>query len=609
MWKAAAKVKAAVVSSPAAGAAAAATTKKSLSSSPFHRLVTGLKRMGKTVTVVESCCGGTISASIMAIPGSSTVYHGGSIAYNTKLAKSFLMNDDDLHRRLLAAAAASSSSQDPAGEGGSEEDDADVEEADAYIRSKVQWTAEAARAFCEGAGVDYAIAEGGASGPTFRPRGLSTGFAAITVAGRDGQTGKATVLAQTVVRSTHANRAENMRLFADAAATLAVETVLGMDEGGDFGDDDDDGTLTSHNNRSTPPHEGEGAGAGGPWLDRATHLRADEEALRGLEGHPNARCVVLLDSKECLMSTSDDGVHLPRLALLPLRTVLASPLSTSFSSPTAEDDDDGPRAAPTTFLGLNPQGHPIFAVDITRDNHRHVLTSPEGVTGVQFKNTRMQAPLLPPHENELALYATALSNWKRTHRHCSSCGHGPLTPIEGGTSLKCLKENGGCGTQSWPRQDPSIIVLVTNRSGDRALLARSPRHPPKMHTALAGFVEAGETFEQAVIRETYEETGLHVDPHSIKYLSSQPWPFPRSCMVAFRATADDTQTIRIDPTEIVSAAWFDKRQVGLAATIPGAVMDLDVATRALAQNPSLEVMIPPQGVVARSLIDHWLEDA
>jgi len=138
----------------------------------------------------------------------------------------------------------------------------------------------------------------------------------------------------------------------------------------------------------------------------------------------------------------------------------------------------------------------------------------------------------------------------------------------------------------------------------------SPRHGPKLHTALAGFVEAGETFEQAVMRETFEETGIRVDPGSISYLSSQPWPFPRSCMIAFRATADDQdQEISIDPNEIVSAYWFNKSQVKQAATVPGAVMNHDVAAKALKQNPSLDVLIPPQGVVARTLIDDWLEDA
>lgn len=130
-----------------------------------------------------------------------------------------------------------------------------------------------------------------------------------------------------------------------------------------------------------------------------------------------------------------------------------------------------------------------------------------------------------------------------------------------------------------------------------------------MHTAIAGFVEAGETMEQAVLREVYEETKIRVDPDSIQYLSSQPWPFPRSCMLAFRATADDrSQEIIIDEEELTSAGWFNKHDVELATTIKGAVMNRDVAAKALAENPNLTVLIPPTGVVARTLIDDWLDD-
>jgi NAD+ diphosphatase len=236
-------------------------------------------------------------------------------------------------------------------------------------------------------------------------------------------------------------------------------------------------------------------------------------------------------------------------------------------------------------------------------------------------NTRTHAPLMPPYDYELVLYATALSHWKRTHKFCSICAS-PLVPIQGGTCLQCTSSN--CGHLSWPRQDPSIIVLVTNADGDKALLARSPRHPPKVHTALAGFVEAGETFEQAVVREVMEETGTVVESDSIQYVASQPWPFPRSCMIGFVAQAakvqgadggngsaadgSDLPPLTIDENELVSAGWFDKDQVRAATKIPGAVMNPEIAMAALATNPSLDLLIPPTGVLARLLIDHWLDD-
>jgi NAD+ diphosphatase len=166
----------------------------------------------------------------------------------------------------------------------------------------------------------------------------------------------------------------------------------------------------------------------------------------------------------------------------------------------------------------------------------------------------------------------------------------------------------GCQSLSWSHQDPSIMVLIANRTQAKSLMARSPRHPRRFHTALAGFVEAGETFEKAVMREAFEETGVRVDPHSMEYISSQAWPFPRSCMIGFRATADDSLPLTIDPIEIVTASWFDKSHVAAAAKVPGAVMNTEIAEKALAQDPSLSLLIPPTGVLARTLIDNWLED-
>jgi len=152
-----------------------------------------------------------------------------------------------------------------------------------------------------------------------------------------------------------------------------------------------------------------------------------------------------------------------------------------------------------------------------------------------------------------------------------------------------------------------MIASITSRCGERILLARSKRHPPKMHTVLAGFVEAGETFEAAVAREVWEETGLRIDEGSVQYIGSQPWPFPQSCMIAFTATADDMQPLNIDENELVSAEWFDRKVVLAATQVEGAVMQHDVAKAALEADPSLPLLVPPKRVIARTLIDTWLE--
>jgi NAD+ diphosphatase len=127
-----------------------------------------------------------------------------------------------------------------------------------------------------------------------------------------------------------------------------------------------------------------------------------------------------------------------------------------------------------------------------------------------------------------------------------------------------------------------------------------------MYTVLAGFVEAGETFEAAVARETFEETGILIDRDSVQYIGSQPWPFPQSCMVAFMTTANCSQSLNIDTNELVDAHWFTKEQVEKAAQVPGATMQKAVAEKALQDDPSLELLIPPKGVIARKLVDEWL---
>jgi len=485
----------------------------------------------------------------MAEPGSSAVYYGGSIAYNTKKSKKLLLNDDSLHQSLLQQTE-SSSLMDESPE-------------DAYIRSKVKWTAETAVAFCEQMDVDYAIAEGGASGPSFRPEGMEKGFAVISIAGKNKEDGdsKAKILAHTIIRSTHADREKNMRLFADAAADLASETIGIIETRSDI-------------NTSNTPSIVELSDEHEIQLDRATQIRSKPDKIKELEEDENARYVMLCPATNQILFSSTT-----ELALL--------------------SNQDAPSNIPKTFLGLDQDNFPIFSIDIDTSSY-----SPP--TNTFFRSTRTNAPLLLKSHNELALYATALSTWKKTHPYCSKCGS-KQEAVHGGTALQC--SNSECNILSWPRQDPSIIVLITSRDQSKVLLARSPRHPPKMHTALAGFVEAGETFEQAVLREAYEETGVHVDLESVQYLASQPWPFPRSTMIAFRATADDTVDLNIDEEELVSATWFDRDQVKKASMLEGAMMQKAVAELALTQDPSLKVLIPPKGVVARLLIDNWLNDS
>ena len=305
-----------------------------ITSVPFKQLVTALKQAKKTCTVVEQCCGGLISTSIMAQPGASSVFYGGSIAYNTRMGQKLLLNDASLHQALTSI---------PSGN-----------DAESYIQSKLEWTARSSIAFCEALGTDYAIAEGGAAGPTFRLSDMMTGFSVISVAGKDAH-GKVSVFRQEVIRSPHADREANMRLFSDAAANLATEVVSGV-------------------NGVTSLEMDVPETAKALLLDRATHLRSDRQALEALKW--TAKYVVLKGTDILVSSASE-------LALLSHSQVHAM-------AGTKRE----------TFLGiLTDTGTAVFGIDLL-DIDTKATTVP-AVEGTMFVNTRTSAPLFSTINNEL----------------------------------------------------------------------------------------------------------------------------------------------------------------------------------------------------------------
>lgn len=168
------------------------------------------------------------------------------------------------------------------------------------------------------------------------------------------------------------------------------------------------------------------------------------------------------------------------------------------------------------------RGSPCFAVELEADQGL-----PEGSA---FVDLRFAGGTLAPEEAGLLAYARALVYWRARHRYCGSCGS-PARATSGGQVMTCT--SAGCGAESFPRLDPAIIVLVTD--GDRALLGRQASWPPGRYSTLAGFVEPGESLEDAVVREVAEEANVEVIATS--YHSSQPWPFPSSLMVGFLGRA------------------------------------------------------------------------
>ncbi len=201
------------------------------------------------------------------------------------------------------------------------------------------------------------------------------------------------------------------------------------------------------------------------------------------------------------------------------------------------------------FLGLF-RGKPAFAVSIAAEG-----TPPYPELG-EFQELRYLGTVLPADEANLAAHARGLVLWHSSQLFCGRCGSS-ARPDAGGNSRRCV--NSDCGREIFPRVDPAIIVLVAD--GDRCLLGRQTGWPEGLYSTIAGFVEPGESLEDAVRREVYEETNIRVA--AIRYHSSQPWPFPSSLMLGFVAEADTTvaQEIHMNDGELEDARWFTRKEL------------------------------------------------
>jgi NAD+ diphosphatase len=238
--------------------------------------------------------------------------------------------------------------------------------------------------------------------------------------------------------------------------------------------------------------------------------------------------------------------------------VSADLASAKLLYPNAQSDEN-------YFLGIDhATDTPYFAA--------HVAES-EGLLSL-----REIGAALSPLEIGLALHAVALSNWHTSHPMCSKCGAGTTSSL-GGAVRVCDQ----CETQHHPRTDSAVIVLVRD-ADDRILLGRQAVWPVGRFSTFAGFLEPGETFEQCVSREVFEESGVSVS--KINYLGSQPWPFPASIMIAFEAVIDDPAAARPDGEEIVEVRWYSRAQLRMAM-----------------EDGSL--LLPPIISVARKMIERW----
>lgn len=255
-------------------------------------------------------------------------------------------------------------------------------------------------------------------------------------------------------------------------------------------------------------------------LDRMSARRRDDDWIASLWSDPRTR-VVAVEGGKVLVSHEPT----PRLVFLP-----------------PDRAPEGERY----LLGLDEDGIAYFAV-----------SGPlPAVEAAEPAGLRRVGALLGDRDSGLMTHAVAMQNWHATHTHCPRCG----TPTEL-TSVGHTRTCPADGSDHFPRVDPAVIMLVYD-SDDRILLARGPNWPGDRRSILAGFVEPGESLEQAVAREVHEEVGLTIE--DIRYLGSQPWPLPQSLMVGFFAHAHDGQTLRPDAEEIEDAAWYTRDELRVA---------------------------------------------
>jgi NAD+ diphosphatase len=286
----------------------------------------------------------------------------------------------------------------------------------------------------------------------------------------------------------------------------------------------------------------------GPYLDRDAHLRKDPAWFERALADERSRVVPVWNSRNLIL----EG-EAPRAALLELSAI-------------PEERRNGNELI---LLGRFRDSE-VFAYEV------EALEAPQLGVGTRFEDLRMLASILPAEDAGLLGYARGMVSWRARHRFCGTCGATTLA-AKGGHVLICT--NPACRHEQFPRIDPAIIVLVSD--GERALLGRQAAWPVGRYSTIAGFVEPGESLEDAVAREVFEETGIGVN--HIQYHSSQPWPFPSSLMLGFTAHALNTQIQRRDD-ELEDAQWFTREDLASGRPI-----------------------VPPNVSISFRLIEHWFD--
>ncbi|MFC7943166.1 NAD(+) diphosphatase [Microbacterium oxydans] len=286
-----------------------------------------------------------------------------------------------------------------------------------------------------------------------------------------------------------------------------------------------------------------------PSLDRAAELREEPDVLARLRDDPATRVIVVREGRVRVVDSA-----LVRVA------------------------PDAVVEASWALLGRDLDGTLLLLAAAPPENDA-LDTAPDEIwLGLRDLGGRIDG-----QESELLISAIALAGWLQDAAFCPTCG-GETELRQASWSRRCLV----CGRQHFPRTDPAVIVAVESRDGQRLLLGANANWGGRMFSCFAGFTEAGESLESTAYREIEEESGVRLS--ALRYVSSQPWPFPRSLMVGFRAVVDDETTARADGEEIIEVRWFTRAEIGSALAGDG------------------PVGLPGPASIARALIVDWYED-
>ena len=288
-------------------------------------------------------------------------------------------------------------------------------------------------------------------------------------------------------------------------------------------------------------------------INRAAHIRVDSAALDSLWRNPNSMCAFVSNGDPVFASDIGALVWLP----------------THEIAPQVRDA--------AVFIGLDKADAGLFVADYaTIDGPDH------GLLEVEAQSFRTALGVLSPNVASILATARALLHWHEGTRYCGKCG-AEMQTLEAGWKRVC----GACGGEVFPRTDPVAIMLATH--GDSCLLGRGANWPTGFMSCLAGFVEPGESVEQAACRELYEEAGIIARPQDARYLFSQPWPFPSSLMMGLVIEAQTT-VISLNDQELEAAQWFPRAEV-----------------RQILAGTHADLFTPPTQAIAHHLIKAWAE--